>query len=209
MAPSTNDAGAGGPMMMGFESSLSNDMAALTLVKDSIDPAVAQSAIEAIMACSGRVLTTGLGKSGAVARRMAISLASIGKPAHFVHAAEWGHGDLGVCTKDDLVIGFSHSGKTVECIAAFGHIAKRDTQIMSITSGAESPMARLSDTNIIYSIPAALEPVGGAPTASVVAQEAIVNAVMLELIYRTGFTAADFRFNHPGGALGGKGQSTI
>ena len=91
-----------------------------------------------------------------------------------------------------------------ECVAAFGHFRARSAAVMSVTSGAESPMADLSDASIVYTIPAGLEPVGGAPTSSVVAQEAIVNAVMFELIARTGFTASDFKFHHPGGALGAK-----
>jgi len=185
-----------------FSQSIEKDMSGLAMTLQTLDYAGVEKFVEAIHNCSGRVLVSGLGKSGMIARRMAVSLCSIGKPAHFVHAAEWGHGDLGACTKDDVVVLFSHSGETAECVGAIAHFHTRGATVLSVTSGATSSMAVNSDANVIYSIPSNIEPVGGAPTTSVVVQDAIVNATMCALIERTEFTAQDFKFHHPGGSLG-------
>lgn len=145
---------------------------------------------------------TGLGKSGVVAHRMAVSLASTGTPAHFVHASEWVHGDLGVCCPGDVVVAISHSGRTAECTQAATHFFARGVPLLSIVGKPGSPMENSSIATIQYSIPGGLEPVGGAPTASVVVQEMVVNAVVSELISQRRFSEGDFKFNHPGGSLG-------
>eukprot|EP00040_Diaphanoeca_grandis_P016497 m.85136 g.85136 ORF g.85136 m.85136 type:complete len:595 (-) comp25835_c0_seq2:324-2108(-) len=185
-----------------FATSITHDIKSLHATLQTIDYSEITRFIEIIHNCKGRVLTTGLGKSGMVARRMAVSLSSIGHPSHFVHASEWGHGDLGACTKDDVVVMFSNSGNTDECVYAIHHIKLIGAQVLSVTAGASSKMALSSDANVVYTIPTNLEPVGGAPTASVVVQEAVINATMHELIARTSFTAKDFKVNHPGGSLG-------
>eukprot|EP00040_Diaphanoeca_grandis_P023648 m.128934 g.128934 ORF g.128934 m.128934 type:complete len:274 (-) comp29362_c0_seq1:99-920(-) len=187
-----------------FTDSLAKDAASIALTQDTLDLPAISDFVDLIQACTGRVLLSGLGKSGMVARRMSVSLTSIGTPAHFVHAAEWGHGDLGACQKGDVVILFSHSGETAECVGAIDHFQVRGAAVLSITSGGMSTMARRSNARIIYSIPPMSEPSGGVPTASVVMQEAMVNGVINELISRTQFTPKDFKFNHPGGSLGQK-----
>lgn len=219
-----------GPVVAGFSASIVNDAVTLSGLAESCDLTAADAVVSALQACTGRVLVTGLGKSGVVARRLAVSLASTGTPAHFVHAAEWSHGDLGACLEGDVVVAVSHSGKTAECVAAMDHFKARSATVVSVTSAADSPMAKKSDISLTYSIPADMgnypthrthaacavhllswlttlcttaEPVGGAPTTSVVAQESIANALISELILRRGFTAKDFKLNHPGGALGG------
>eukprot|EP00037_Helgoeca_nana_P015689 m.146868 g.146868 ORF g.146868 m.146868 type:complete len:581 (+) comp23126_c1_seq6:1356-3098(+) len=190
-------------MLAGFQASLANDSATLSALADSFDLDAVEKTVTTLLTCRGRVLVTGLGKSGVVAQRLAASLTSTGTAAHFVHAAEWSHGDLGVCRDGDVVVALSHSGKTPECVSAMAHIKARGTSVVAITSDNASPMAKQSDVSLTYTIPADMEPVGGAPTTSVVAQESIVNALVVELILRRGFTAKDFKHNHPGGALGG------
>lgn len=185
-----------------FAASLHHDVDAVTSVAGSIDEAASDAFVSAIENCAGRVLVTGLGKSGVVARRMAVSLASTGTPSHFVHAAEWTHGDLGSACEGDLVIAFSHSGKTAECVQIVGQLEARGVGFLAVAGVEDSPLVNASDSAIVYTIPLGAEPVGGAPTTSVVAQEVVVNAVVNELISRRGFTEADFKFNHPGGSLG-------
>lgn len=152
---------------------------------------------------------TGIGKSGLVGRRLAASLASTGTPAAWTHAAEWAHGDLGnAVAAEDLVIALSHSGTTVEILAACHHLKRRGLPIYAIVSGGKlgstrSPLSDLVEAALQYDLPEeAVEPVGGAPTCSVIAQEALVNALVVELIERRQFTRGDFKRNHPGGALG-------
>ena len=145
---------------------------------------------------------------------MSVSLMSTGTPAHFVHAAEWVHGDLGCATADDVVVCVSHSGGTAELVHAMGHLQRRKhaPSILSIVGAADgagtprsSTLEVLSDATLSYPVSVAdPEPVGGAPTSSVVAQEMMVNAVVCELIARRGFGVADFAVNHPGGSLGAK-----
>ena len=170
--------------------------------------------VDAIAECKGRILVTGIGKSGCVGRRMSVSLMSTGTPAHFVHAAEWVHGDLGCALTGDVVVCLSHSGGTSELVHAMGHIQQRDPapKILSIIGAADeagtprdSKLGALSDATLSYPISLVQpEPVGGAPTSSVVAQEMMVNAVVCELIARREFGVSDFAVNHPGGSLGQK-----
>ena len=191
-----------GGNMAAFAASLQHDVDAVISVAGSIDEVASDAFVSAIKKCTGRVLVTGLGKSGVVARRMAVSLASTGSPAHFVHAAEWVHGDLGSACQGDVVIAFSHSGKTAECVQIAAQLEARGVRLLAIAGVQDSPLVNASDSAVVYTIPSGAEPVGGAPTTSVVAQEAVVNAVVNELIARRGFTEADFKFNHPGGSLG-------
>eukprot|EP00041_Stephanoeca_diplocostata_P017437 m.351297 g.351297 ORF g.351297 m.351297 type:complete len:596 (-) comp20697_c0_seq1:137-1924(-) len=199
-----DDVAADETLCSGFYTSLGNDADALVELASSVAPTAVDKCVSLIDNCSGKVLVTGLGKSGVVARRMAVSLASIGIAAHYVHAAEWTHGDLGTARRDDVIIALSHSGSTTECVTALEMLKERGVWSISITSNDESSLAKNSDVSVAYNIPSDAEPVGGAPTCSIVAQEAIVNGVMCELIHRRDLTEADFKRNHPGGALGAK-----
>jgi|EP01047_Picozoa_sp_COSAG01_P038304 arabinose-5-phosphate isomerase len=145
---------------------------------------------------------------------MSVSLMSTGTPSHFVHAAEWVHGDLGCATGADVVVCLSHSGNTAELVHAMGHIGRRNPAppILSIVGAADesgtprgSQLQELSAATLSYPFSSPHpEPLGGVPTSSVVAQEMMVNAVVCELITRRGFELPDFAFNHPGGSLGAK-----
>ena len=210
-----------------FRKSLAMDAVTLAhMMRDECDlygsngASSASRVVEAVLACRGRVHVTGIGKSGIIGRRLAASLASTGTPAHWTHASEWAHGDLGnaavghcssASMNGDLVIALSHSGMTLEVISACRHLKLRGLPIFSITScksgGTVSPLEQLSDAALTYSLPtegalAVEDPLGGTPTCSVIAQEALSNALVCELIERRRFTGAAFKTNHPGGALG-------
>ena len=179
----------------------------------------ATAAIAATRALGGECLVTGLGKSGAVAIRLAASLASTGCPAHFVHAAEWAHGDLGKmaslraggveATKASLttIIAISHSGRTAEVVGACKEAAARGVRVVLIAGGgadaSSSTAGAVADHVLGYALPeGVVEPYGGAPTASIVAQEAVANALVRALADHIAFDPTRFRRNHPGGALG-------
>ena len=158
---------------------------------------------------AGRVLVSGVGKSGAVAQRLAASLTSTGSPAHFVHAAEWAHGDLGSARPGDVALFFSHSGGTAECVGAARALAGRGgVTVASIVGdgagGARSPLGETSDVCVAYPLDEGrfAEPLGCVPTSSVVLQEVVANALVSALVARRGFDRAAFARNHPGGAIG-------
>ena len=163
-------------------------------------------AVEAIAAASGRVIVTGMGKSGHVARKVAATLASTGQPASFVHPAEASHGDLGMVQNGDVVLALSWSGETVE-LAAIVTFAKRYAiPLIAMTASADSALGRESD--ICLTLPAAEEacPNGLAPTTSTTMQLALGDALAIALLEGRGFTARDFRVLHPGGKLGARLQ---
>ena len=172
----------------------------------------ASAAISDARESGGECLVTGLGKSGAVAIRLAASLASTGCPAHFVHAAEWAHGDLGKMPESPraaatTLIAISHSGRTHEVVGSCREAAARGLRVVLIAGGgagaASSPAGEAAHEVLAYELPpTVIEPYGGAPTASIVAQEAVANALVRALADRIAFDAARFKRNHPGGALG-------
>ena len=179
----------------------------------------ASASIAASRAAGAMCLVTGIGKSGAVARRLAASLASTGCPAHFVHAAEWAHGDLGnmpfaqQSDEEDgsavaTLIAISHSGRTAEVVGACKEATARGVRVVLVAGGgisgaAASPAGDVAAHVLGYTLPdGVVEPYGGAPTASIVAQEAVANALVRSLADADGFDSLRFRSNHPGGALG-------
>ena len=157
----------------------------------------------------GRVLVSGVGKSGAVAQRLAASLTSTGTPAHFVHAAEWAHGDLGSARPGDVALFFSHSGGTAECVGAARALAARGGVAVAAivgdgAGGDASALGAASDVCVAYPLDAGrfAEPLGLVPTSSVVLQEVVANALVSALVARRGFGREAFARNHPGGAIG-------
>ena len=153
-----------------------------------------------------RVLTSGIGKSGYVARRMAASLASVGVPAHFVHGTEWVHGDLGAACAGDLVLSFSHSGNTEELAVLPGLLKGRGVTMGCVVGSADSILGRTSDHVVVA--PANEELLGKVPSRSIVAQEAVVNAIVSEAVRVQTFGVSDFVRNHPGGSIGKAGAAT-
>lgn len=161
-------------------------------------------AIEVISACRGRVVVTGIGKSGHVARKVAATLASTGTPAMFVHPAEASHGDLGMVTKDDSVIALSNSGEAQELSDIIAYTRRFSIPLIAMTSRNDSTLAKQAD--IILEIPRAEEacPMGLAPTSSTTMMMALGDALAIALLKQSHFTTSDYRELHPGGKLGKK-----
>jgi arabinose-5-phosphate isomerase len=163
-------------------------------------------AVERIAAASGRVIMTGMGKSGHIARKIAATLASTGQPASFVHPAEASHGDLGMVQNGDVVVAISWSGETIE-LAAIVTFAKRYAiPLIAVTANADSTLGREAD--VCLTLPNVQEacPNGLAPTTSTTMQLVLGDALAIALLEGRGFTARDFRALHPGGTLGARLQ---
>jgi D-arabinose 5-phosphate isomerase GutQ/sugar/nucleoside kinase (ribokinase family) len=152
-------------------------------------------------ASGGVVYTTGVGKAGAVAARFALSLRSVGIKSAFVHGSEWVHGDMGAAGSGDVLVAFSHSGKSVEVVDAAARLKAKGVRVFSVTGDPASPLAKAALAH--FRAPATGELLDTVPTRSVVAQEAVANAALSALVAATGLTRAAFKANHPGGAIGG------
>lgn len=161
-------------------------------------------AIATIRHARGRVVITGMGKSGHVARKIAATLSSTGTPAYYVHPGEASHGDLGMITADDVIIALSWSGETAELRDLVDYSKRFDVPLIAFTSNAESTLGRTA--NVLLPVPVAPEacPHGLAPTTSMVMLLALGDAIAVALLESRGFTALDFRQFHPGGKLGAK-----
>lgn len=159
-------------------------------------------AIETLRAARGRVIASGMGKSGIIARKIAATLSSTGTPALFVHPAEASHGDLGMITPDDVVLMISNSGETPELKDMLAYTRRFAVPLIAITTKPDSAMARSCDVALI--LPAAPEacPIGLAPTTSTLLQMALGDALAVTLLDDKGFSARDFHSFHPGGRLG-------
>lgn len=160
------------------------------------------AAFETIKAAAGRVVVTGMGKSGHIARKLAATLASTGCPAVFVHPAEASHGDLGMIGEEDCVIALSNSGETPELRDVLGYCGRFDIPLIAITSGGESTLAKAAD--IVLQLPGVPEACGEtrAPTTSTTMSLALGDALAVALLTERGFTKDDFKTFHPGGKLG-------
>jgi len=154
------------------------------------------------LACRGRVVVTGMGKSGHVAGKIAATLASTGTPAFFMHPAEASHGDLGMITRDDLVLALSNSGETGEVLILLPLLRRLDVGLIAMTGKPASTLAREATVHLDVRVPAEACPLNLAPTASTTAMLAVGDALAVALLEARGFTAEDFALSHPGGALG-------
>src|SRR5438874_7726106 len=159
-------------------------------------------AVDLIRQAKGRVIVTGLGKSGHMARKLAATLASTGTPAFFVHAAEAGHGDLGMITTDDVVVMLSNSGETDELTLLMPHLKRQGAKIIALTGNEQSSLAQGADVHLDAAVDAEACPLGLAPTASTTAALALGDALALALLDARGFSTEDFARSHPGGTLG-------
>jgi arabinose-5-phosphate isomerase len=159
-------------------------------------------ACELILACSGRVVVSGIGKSGHIANKIAATLASTGTPAFFVHPAEASHGDLGMITRDDVLIALSNSGSTSELLAIVPLLKRRGARLIAMTGAPDSPLARLADVHLNAGVEREACPLNLAPTASTTAVLALGDALAVALLDARGFGPDDFASSHPGGALG-------
>ena len=159
-------------------------------------------AIELILKCKGRVIVSGMGKTGIIAQKFSATLASTGTPSLFLHTAEAIHGDLGKVTGDDVVIILSNSGSTEEMKQLLPILKKIGSLIISLTGNPKSILAKYSDVVLDVSVKKEACPLGLAPTASTTASLAMADALAVCLLERKGFKEKDFAFFHPGGALG-------
>jgi arabinose-5-phosphate isomerase len=160
------------------------------------------AAVDLLLRCRGRVVVSGIGKSGHVARKLAATLASTGTPAFFVHPAEASHGDLGMITAGDVVVMLSHSGETDELALLAPHLRRQGAALVALTGNAASTIARAADVHLDVAVDAEACPLGLAPTASTTAALALGDALALALLDARGFSVEDFARSHPGGALG-------
>ncbi|MFO1317337.1 MAG: KpsF/GutQ family sugar-phosphate isomerase [Burkholderiales bacterium] len=180
---------------------LATEAAAITAIAARLGaPFVA--ALSLILNCRGRVVVSGIGKSGHVARKLAATLASTGTPAFFVHASEAAHGDLGMITPDDVVVVLSNSGETDELVSLLPHLKREGARIVALTGNEQSSLAQAADVHLDAAVDAEACPLGLAPTASTTAALALGDALALALLEARGFSAEDFARSHPGGTLG-------
>lgn len=155
-----------------------------------------------MLACEGRVVVTGMGKSGHVGRKIAATLASAGTPSFFMHPGEASHGDLGMITANDVVLAISNSGATVELVTILPLIKRIGAPLITLTGDGQSRMAEVADVNIDVGVEVEACPLGLAPTASTTATLAMGDALAIALLEARGFSAEDFARSHPGGRLG-------
>ncbi|CAB3784678.1 Arabinose 5-phosphate isomerase KdsD [Paraburkholderia caffeinitolerans] len=160
-------------------------------------------AVDLILSCRGRVVVSGIGKSGHIARKLAATLASTGTPAFFVHPAEASHGDLGMVTADDVFIGLSNSGESEELVAILPLVKRIGAKLIGMTGNRpQSTLGRLSDVHLDAGVAKEACPLNLAPTASTTAALALSDALAVAVLDARGFGADDFARSHPGGALG-------
>ncbi len=170
-------------------------------LKQRIDAHFAK-ACELLLTCQGRIIVTGVGKSGHIARKIAATFASTGTPAFFVHAAEANHGDLGMITQHDVIIAISHSGEAMEIIGMLPLIKRLNIPLICLSGKAESTLVKSATVYINTSVTVEACPLGLAPTSSTTATLVMGDALAIALLQARGFTAQDFALYHPGGQLG-------
>jgi len=160
------------------------------------------SAVELLATCKGRVILTGMGKSGIISRKIAATLSSTGTPAYFLHPAEAVHGDLGVIQQEDLILAISQSGATPEILRLLETLKRLGSQIIVITGMPDNPLGRAADVTLECRVDEEACPLNLAPTASTTAALALGDALAMTLLVRKGFREQDFANLHPGGQLG-------
>jgi arabinose-5-phosphate isomerase len=161
-------------------------------------------AVEILIACAGRVVVTGMGKSGLIAQKISATLASIGTPSLYLHPADAIHGDLGRIVKGDALVAISNSGDTEELLALVPWVKRLGVPLLALTGNKHSPLAQAAEVHIDVGVRSEACPLGLAPTASTTAALAMGDAISMALLERRGFTVDDFAVLHPGGRLGKK-----
>ena len=166
-------------------------------------------AVNLILHCQGRVVVSGMGKSGHIANKIAATFASTGTPAFFMHPAEASHGDVGMITKDDVVITLSNSGESDELITILPVLKRMGTKLIGMTGNPNSTLAQQADVHLDAAVAEEACPLGLAPTASTTASLALGDALALAVLDQRGFSAEDFARSHPGGSIGRKLLVTV
>ena len=176
---------------------------AVALVESTLGPDFL-SAIEMLLRCQARVITTGMGKAGLIGRKAAATFASTGTPSFFVHPAEAVHGDLGMITGDDVIIAYSHRGQTEEVLRIIPYIRHIKAGLIAITSNPDSELAKNAEVALVLPIEEEACPMNLAPTSSTTAMLALSDTLALVLLEARGFGPEDYALRHPGGSLGRK-----
>ncbi len=180
---------------------LKTEAEAIEVLIDRIDQKFHQ-ACELVLACKGRIVVTGMGKSGHIGNKIAATLASTGTPAFFMHPGEASHGDLGMITEQDLVIALSNSGETAEITTLLPLLKRLQVPLISMTGNESSTLAEIADINLNIAVEKEACPLGLAPTSSTTASLAMGDALAVSVLEARGFTEEDFARSHPGGSLG-------
>ena len=180
---------------------LATEAAAISALSPRLGPAFIE-ACRLILACDGRVVVTGMGKSGHVANKIAATFASTGTPAFFVHPAEASHGDIGMITRRDVVVALSNSGETEELARILPVIKRIDAPLVALTGRPDSTLGRAANVVLDVSVAEEACPLNLAPTASTTAALAMGDALAVGVLEARGFTEEDFALSHPGGSLG-------
>ena len=186
---------------------LTIEAAALQTMRDRLEGVNADAlvlAVELLHACKGRIVVSGIGKSGHIARKIAATFASTGSPAFFVHPAEASHGDLGMVTRDDVFVALSNSGETDELLTIVPIVKRTGAKLIALTGAPNSSLAKLADAHLDTSVEKEACPLNLAPTTSTTAALAMGDALAVALLDARGFKAEDFIRSHPGGRLGRK-----
>lgn len=180
---------------------LNEEANALLNAANSLDGSISK-AVRLILATKGKLIITGVGKSGHIGSKIAATLASTGTPSFFIHPTEALHGDLGMIGKEDAILAISYSGESEELIKILPHIKRRDIKIISMSKSSKSSLARLSDVHILIGIEKEACPLNSAPTSSTTLTLALADALGVCLMKARHFSKKDFAAFHPGGALG-------
>lgn len=186
---------------------LTIEAAALQTMRDRLEGAGAEAlvlAVDLLHGCKGRIVVSGIGKSGHIARKIAATFASTGSPAFFVHPAEASHGDLGMVTRDDVFVALSNSGETEELLTIVPIVKRTGAKLIALTGAPNSSLAKLADAHLDTSVEKEACPLNLAPTTSTTASLAMGDALAVALLDARGFNAEDFIRSHPGGRLGRK-----
>ena len=186
---------------------LTIEAAALHTMRDRLEGANADALVLAVgllHSCKGRIVVSGIGKSGHIARKIAATFASTGSPAFFVHPAEASHGDLGMVTRDDVFVALSNSGETDELLTIVPIVKRTGAKLIALTGAPNSSLAKLADAHLDTSVEKEACPLNLAPTTSTTAALAMGDALAVALLDARGFGAEDFQRSHPGGRLGRK-----
>ncbi|MGC9215764.1 KpsF/GutQ family sugar-phosphate isomerase [Acidithiobacillus sp.] len=177
------------------------ESAAVAALEERLD-ADFVGACELLLNCSGRIVVSGMGKSGIIAKKIAATLASTGSPALFLHPAEGSHGDLGMLTRQDCLLALSNSGETAELLAILPVVKRLAVPLLAMTGNPQSTLARTAAVHLNCSVAREACPLNLAPTASTTASLAMGDALAMAILQARGFSADDFALSHPGGSLG-------
>lgn len=185
-----------------IKSELNKEATAILTLIDQLDQAQVEKAFDLMKNCEGKVVLTGIGKAGIIARKISATLASTGTTSIFLHAAEGIHGDLGMLSKKDVVLAVSNSGNTGEILTIIPFIKFTGIPLISITGNLDSQLAKASDAVLCTKVDNSLEPLGMVPTASTTVALALGDALAIALLDDKEFSLKDFALFHPGGAIG-------